>query len=199
MGAGLAGAFHLVGMARDGRKALHPRGAVAAGLLRIAGVEPPTGVRLLDSPGEHPCLVRLSRAAGWPHPVPDVLGIAVRVSPDYAPPADILFATTGLGVLGRHTLLPRWAHGTSAFTTLLPYAGPDGPLELALVPRFDGCWDLAVASPAGEWRRCGALSIGPPGPEDAELRFDPVGRVPEGLRQYEVVRRLRAPSYRHGG
>ena len=188
-GQALGSVFRMVGTLRAGPKALHPRGRVAEATMTITGGTP-LGVPLLDEPGEHPCLVRLSRATGVPAPLPDVLGLAVRVDE-----ADLLFASTGSGRLGRHLLVPRREHRDGTLATLLPLKSAQGPVELALEPGPAG-YSLLVASPGGTWQERGRLDIGLPGPDDPSLRFDPVGRTPTGLRQYDAVRRLRAPSYR---
>lgn len=195
-GRGLGALFAGVGHLRRGPRALHPRGEVYTGTLTIAGTADPSGVALLDEPGEHPCLVRLSRATGLPRPLPDVLGVAVRLSPAVGRRADLLFASTGTGPVSRYVLLPRGDHASASLTTLLPYRGPRGPLTLALVPAGRRRWDLWSAPARGEWTSRGVLTATTPGGDDEGLRFDPVGSPPEGLRQYDVVRRLRAPAYR---
>src|SRR4051794_12115042 len=55
----------------------------------------PTGSTLFDQAGECPALVRLSRGAGLPEPLPDIFGLAVRVIDAYGPNAhqDLLVNT----------------------------------------------------------------------------------------------------------
>lgn len=192
----LGAVFTAVGRLRRGPKALHPRGEVLTGTLTLTGSAGPSGVPFLDEPGEHPCLVRLSRATGVPRPLPDVLGLAVRVAPVGHRPADLLFASTGTGLVSRYVLVPRRDHTSAALTTLLPYRGPRGALTLALVPAGPQRWQLYSAPVRGEWTTRGELRALTPTGDDSGLRFDPVGSPPAGLRQYDVVRRLRAPAYR---
>jgi hypothetical protein len=45
----------------------------------------------------------------------------------------------------------------------------------------------------------GELLVGDPLEDDTTVRFDPIANIPQGLDQYGVVRRLRAPSYRASG
>src|SRR4051794_39078712 len=68
-----------------GRRVLHPRGTTLSGVLTVTGGD--TGAELLDRPGRHDVLVRLSRSAGLPAPLPDVHGVAVRVLDCYGPGA----------------------------------------------------------------------------------------------------------------
>lgn len=190
----LAATFRAVGELRHGPRALHPRGRVAHATLRLTG-GPATGAPLLDRPGEHPCVVRLSRATGLPHPLPDILGVAVRVEAASDSPVDLLFATTGTGTIGRHVLVPRQHHVAGAFTTLLPLHGSDGALLFGLAPTSTRSFDFLTAWAGRPWVKRGELLIGDPMGDEADLRFDPIGNIPEGLDQYGVVRRLRAPSY----
>ena len=192
-GQALGSAFRMVGTLRSGPKALHPRGQICQATLTITGGAP-LGVPLLDEPGEHACRVRLSRATGVPAPLPDVLGLALRL-----PEGDLLFASTGRGRVGRHLLVPRRSHRDGPLGTLLPLKSPHGAVELALDPTPSGGYTVLVATPGGPWEERGRLDVGLPGPDDPSLRFDPVGRTPAGLRQYDAVSRLRAPSYRRRG
>ncbi|WP_460800538.1 hypothetical protein [Nocardioides pacificus] len=204
IGAGLRGAFTVVGALRTGLahgRSLHPRGQVADATLVIEAAGEETGVALLDRPGSHACRVRISRAVGLPAPVPDIWGLAIRVpDPATGRDADLLVASTGLGVATRHVLLPRIAVDDGALTSLLPVATAGGPLLLSLTPvgappgahlRFE----LSTSRPGGAWTRRGFLEVAEPGEDDPELRFDPVRHAPAGVRQYGVVRRLREPSY----
>jgi hypothetical protein len=195
-GSGLGALFHTVGRWRAAPKALHPRGRVGTATLRVTGGRRRLGSPLLDVPGEHHVTVRYSRATGLPAPFPDVLGLALRIEQDGAGPADLLFASTGTGTVGRHLLVARREHDDGALTTLLPLRGAHGALLLALVPTAGGCYDLRAAAPGAPWETRGELVVHELGEDDRSLRFDPVTRTPAGLAQYDVVRRLRAPSYR---
>lgn len=181
------------------------------------------GVAFLDEPATLTGLARLSRAAGFPRPLPDILGLAVRWPvPAHGSPGpgdddvcDLLLATTGHTVLGRRLLRParRWAPGL--YGSLLPYAAGSRRVLLGAVARSSWSvpanlgalartvkggpllFDLAVASPRGPWRRFGLLELtGPALPDSAEpVRFDPVRHPIPGLEPAGVFQRLRGPIY----
>jgi hypothetical protein len=149
---------------------------------------------LLARPITHSCLVRWSRAAGLPAPLPDVEGMAIRFD---NPTADLLFAATGTGRLSRFLLVPRLSGGHGPQSTLLPVAAGQGPLLLMVAPLDDGeppsRWELAVAGAASDWESVGTLRVewGP----DRPTRFDPVQHTLPGTEHYPLVRALREPSY----
>lgn len=184
--------------ARPAAKPLHPRGAVVRGTLQRFGAAGATGVPWLDQPGSDEVLVRRSRALGLPDGVPDVLGLAVRVPTPDGGHGDLLFATTGLGPVTRFTLLPARTSRPTAFTTLLPYRTPAGPVLLGAQPRGPNGFSLSWAAGAGVWHGFAELrlheeSVGEP---DALVSFDPVTCPVPGLESYGWVRRLREPAYR---
>lgn len=196
----LGRAFGLLARLR-GTRALHPVGVCGRGSL-VVRPGPPSGVVLLDEPGPHPCRVRSSRATGLRH-WPDVEGLAVRVEGPGA--GDVLLASTGTGVVGRHLLTLRGpgAHGT--VTTLLPLSTVRGPLLLRLDPqpavagggRVSGpptTWRLSVAAPGQPWHERGRLEVLWDG-DDCDRRHDPVGHPPTGTWTHPFWARLRAPSY----
>jgi hypothetical protein len=68
-----------VGARLRGARVFHPRGVVVHATWVPAGGCPAlAGSALLD--GERPVLVRVSRAIGLPPRLPDILGLAIRVS-----------------------------------------------------------------------------------------------------------------------
>ena len=81
---------------RRGGKPMHPRGAVLDAVLERHGATPPFGVPWLDEVATDRVVVRLSRGAGLPAPLPDVLGLAIRLGGDAAP-VDLLLSSTGRG------------------------------------------------------------------------------------------------------
>lgn len=228
-GAGL-GAASAVGAAVRHDRPLHPKGALLTATVRRHGAPVPWGVPWLDEPGQDEALARVSRSVGLPAPWPDVLGLALRV-PVHAPPtsggrqpvaaqqpqvADLLFATTGLGTVGRFLLAPRRELAASPLSTLLPYRAPRGLVVLAATPADPGRplprdpEDLAAvaaaepvelvleaAAPTGPWRAFGLLLLTGPAdvPLDPPTAFDPVRRPLPGLEVPAALARLREPAY----
>lgn len=195
----LAGATRTLAAVRPAGKPLHPRGRLVTAVLRRHGVEPRTGVPWLDDSGVDEVLVRWSTAVGLPPGLPDVQGLAVRVplaeGDQRTRHADLLFASTGKGRLTRFVLtVARSAYGRP-LTTLMPYRSPRGPLVLAALPRSAGRFELACASPGGEWRPFAELTLSETQGPDPTISFDPVRNTVPGLQNYEAVRLLREPSY----
>lgn len=176
----LGAAFYAVGRLRRGRrKPLHPDGAVLPGTVHRDGAATTWGTAFLDATGEHEAVVRLSRSAGLPPPLPDVLGLAVRISID-GRDADLLMSSAGRSTVTRFLLRPRTSPGRGIYTTLLPYrsargpvliaADPDPPRRLSSQPaaladelgaepmRFT----LRCAAPRGRWEPFGTLEVGTP-------------------------------------
>jgi hypothetical protein len=192
-GAVLAAATRAVAAVRPARKPLHPRGEVVRGRIQRRGSAVPTGVAWLDEAGEDDVLVRRSRAIGLPPRLPDIHGLAVRVSTKDGD-GDILFATTGSGRITRFVLTTSRHPRSRPLTTLLPYDTGAGPVLLSAEGIEPGSYGLSWARPSGEWHPFGVLLLSTAG-ADAEISFDPVLHQIAGLRQYPSVRRLREPAY----
>jgi hypothetical protein len=205
-GRALAGMFRVLKAARPDRP-IHPKGIGLAGeLTRKGNSGEPSGLDWLDVPGTDSVVARFSRSAGLPQRLPDVLGLALRVTRNDGGPADVLFASTGWGLPGRFLLQPRLDASSATLTTLMPYRGRTGPVLLGLrtgnLPAgslSSGDWLLGLywAKPSGPWRQCGELRLrSAPAPSDTPLRFNPLENRPPGAQAYEWTRRLRERSYR---
>lgn len=206
-GQAFAGLFRLLKLARPDRP-IHPDGLGLSGTVtRTGNPGGRSGIDWLDSPGSDQVVARFSRSLGLPQSLPDILGLALRVSLAAGPgPADILFASTGWGLPGRFLLVPRLDVAGAAMTTLMPYRGSRGPVLLGLRTRSlppgslaSGEWVLGLywATPGGRWRECGEVRLqAGANPADTPLRFDPLEHQPPGAQAYSWTRRLRKPSYR---
>ncbi|MFD1212152.1 hypothetical protein ACFQ36_08865 [Arthrobacter sp. GCM10027362] len=213
-GAGLRLVFRAAKVLRPLRP-IHPGGISLTGLLeRLPVPAPGSGISWLDTPGTVTVQARLSRSVGLPPALPDILGLALRI-PAGSAYCDLLLASTGLSRPGRFLLVPRKSVSAAALTTLMPYKGGRGPVQLAartLAPvtglpaapdafrraLAGRTWTLALyhAGPWGKWRRFGTLSLGlDPARADTGVRFDPVLHPLPGAEIYEWTRRLREPSY----
>ena len=208
--------FGLLARVRGG-KPLHPRGALLSGTLEVTGARPASGVPWLEEPATLPATVRLSRSVGLPAPLPDVLGLAVRLEGAEGP-ADLLLSTTGSGTLTRFLLLPRRDAGQAFLSSLLPYLGPRGPLlfaaqfpEVVLPTSPEGLLEAVVASRprvellyaglVGPWVPFAALTLEAPadpgGAVDPVVSFDPVRHPLPGLLVPGWAGALRQPAYAH--
>lgn len=194
----LAAVFGLTARLR-GTRALHAVGVCGAGSLLVRP-GPPSGVVLLDDPGPHPCRVRWSRATGRGRGR-DIEGLALRVAGPAA--GDVLLASTGTGVLGRHLLVARLPDEHGPLTTLLPLSTARGPLLLRLDaldpggPSADApptAYRLLVSAPGHPWHERGRLEVVWTG-TDCARRHDPVGHPPTGAWTHPLWARLRDPSY----
>jgi hypothetical protein len=200
-----------VARARQG-KPMHPRGAVLAGRLVRTGCRPPVGVPWLDEPGTDDAVVRLSRGAGLPEELPDLLGLAVRVPGPDGRPVDLLMSSTGTGLLTRWLPQPRW-EAAGGYCSLMGYRAGAGTVVLGALPERTGvpsdpppataqavrgslAFTLVAAPPWEPWRPFGRLELGAPSdPLDPAVRFDAVLNPPPGLVADGPVARLREPSY----
>ncbi|MET8161221.1 hypothetical protein ABZT47_33100 [Sphaerisporangium sp. NPDC005289] len=220
MAGGAAAVFQAVARLRHGRP-LHPDGLVLDAALALHGASRPRGAAFLDEPADLRGVARLSRAAGLPPPLPDILGLALRWRTSAAPDggtgevtAELLLATTGHTLLGRRLLRPatRWSPGM--YGSLLPYAAGGGHVLLGVVARWPGPpaglaalrraseggplrFDLVVASPLGPWERFGTLTLTGPARSDAAepTRFDPVRNPIPGLPPTGLLQWARGPIY----
>lgn len=176
---------------RDRPRPLHPTGVTGDATWRVHTTAPvPVGVPVIDELGARPCVVRHSRAIGLPDERPDIEGVAVRLSGRDG--GDLLLAGTGDGWASRHVLVPRKTSGTCS--TLIPMRAPTGPILIRTTPDGDSRWELSWSRPGRAWHVFGTLAV--EGPGGSVAPFAPVGDPPAGLRQYDVVARLREPAYR---
>lgn len=193
LGAALGALTRAAGALRPADKPLHPRGEVRRGTLRRHGLRPGVGVAFLDEAGEDDVLLRESRAAGLPAPLPDVHGLALRVLlPDG--PGDVLMNTAGFGRWTRYALVPTRSAYARPLSTLIPYRTTAGPVLLGARGLGPDLLEVSCAVDGGPFRAFGEVELGP-GHGDQDLSFDPVAHTLPGLKQYDVARRLRAPSY----
>ena len=196
---------------RRSGKPMHPRGVVAHGVLQRHGDAGP-GVRWLDEAGTDPVLVRLSRGAGLPGLLPDLLGLAVRLTAA-GETVDLLMSSTGRGRLTRFLPVPRRS-AACAYSSIMGYRTDAGTVWLAAHPEQSQApsdpeplagelgerglaFDLVVAARAlGPWRPFARLAVtGPDERLDPDVRFDAVRNPPPGLVADGPMARFRSPAY----
>ena len=197
-----------------GRRSLHPDGIGFAATLYPAEEGAVRGIELFEA-GERSCFVRLSRGAGLPGSVPDILGVAVRVPDAYGEGRhqDLLFATSGSAPIARHLLLPGFrgffAH---PYSTILPYRTPQGPAILGAFPEPGGVsprgveelrsaapgrrFAIRIAGSRGGWAELATLMLGTTLPEDTTqgLRFNPAN-TGGGLEPAPLLAGIRTAAY----
>jgi hypothetical protein len=130
-----AGFYTLAALRR--RRSLHPTGVGYQGRLRVPDERPPRpGVPLFQAGATHPVLVRFSRGAGLPEPLPDALGVAIKLPGAHGPGVDqdlLLTSSTDRPLL-RRLLFPARSFVRGAFSTALPYDLGSERVVLLLVP-----------------------------------------------------------------
>ncbi|WP_396643829.1 hypothetical protein [Microbacterium sp.] len=214
IGTGLELAFALAQSLRRPRP-IHSRGVVLRGEVRWIPDAVPAGISWIDdAPADtRAVLARVSRSLGLPDPLPDILGLALRVDTDDGV-ADVELASTGWRVPQRFALLPHRRAERARFGILLPYRGDRGPVLMgartvsgrppATDPRaltgadIATTWTLELchAVPWGSWHPFALIDLRlDPDPDDRGLRFDAVRRPLPGARAYAWVRAARQPSY----
>jgi hypothetical protein len=201
-----------------GARIFHPAGAAYEARFR-ALVPTGVGAGVLADPRERPAVVRFSRGLGVPRPLPDFLGLSMRVPDAYGDGAhqDLLLAAAGRRPPGTFVPRPRSTFFGPAFSSLLPYriggelvlvgalaadrpppgaVEPLAELEAALASgplRFT----VAITRLTGRWTPAGVLEIGARLPDEssAALRFNP-WNTGGGVEPAGWPNRLRDPAYR---
>jgi len=202
-GAGRVLGAPLGALARARRgKPMHPRGVVREGVLDRTGASTVWGVPWLDGPGRDRVVVRLSRGAGLPPPLPDLLGLAVRLDGADGRRSELLLSTTGRGRWGRFVPVLRRDPATT-YGSIMGYRTDAGTVRLAAVGErstdADGeglVFVLAAARGTGPWVPFARLTLGSLlEPPDPDLRFDAVRHPPPGMVADGPLARFRAPAY----
>jgi hypothetical protein len=192
-----------------GGKPMHPRGAVFDAVLDRHG-GPDWGVPWLAATARDAAIARLSRGAGLPAPLPDLLGLAIRLTGGEA--VDLLLTTTGRGALTR--LVPVFRRDTATFySSIMGYRSDVGTIRFAAVAqahdvpsdpqplardvdRADLWFTVLAARGLGRWQPFGCLTLTRPVPSlDPDVRFDTVQHPPPGLFADGPMARFRAPAY----
>jgi hypothetical protein len=189
----------LAGLAAVRRgKSVHPDGVVHEARFVVSGLAAaPAGARLLREPGEYRAVVRFSRSLGVPRPLPDLLGISIRVLEPFerGRHQDFLLVTSVDRPILHHVFVPASDVQQRIYTSSLPYRAGDERFLVGVLPRdrsprgvgrteFDRlataaatgelAFDVAVASVEGRFTPVAELRIGDrlPAAFDA-LRFNP--------------------------
>ena len=211
-----AGLFGALSAIRRNR-VFHPVGDAFTGTLRLFPAEQ-TSFRLALLDGEtHETLVRFSRGAGLPEPLPDVLGLAVKIRGlADGGEQDLLLASSGRSPGTRNLLVPARSFFRCTYTTVLPYrvndeqvmfgadaeeslrerGGSFGDVQTAAATgalRFD----LLAARLGGPWETVGTLAVEGKCEQSVarDLRFNP-WRTTSELVPAGPLNTLRKNAYR---
>jgi hypothetical protein len=217
-GYALGGALAGLAAVRGG-KAVHPAGAVHRARLVVDGAaHAPRASELLSAPAEHPALMRFSRSLGLPRPVPDLLGVSLRVLDAYGPERHqdfMLVTSVDLPVL-HHLFVPATDVQQRLYSSSLPYRAGDETFLVGVVPDAESprpsgddeldrlsraaatgrlSFGLSIAPVGGRFRRVGSLHVGERMDHAADaLRFNPFN-CGGGLRPAGALNRLRDYAY----
>jgi hypothetical protein len=159
------------------------------GWLRVPDASPPRpGVPLFQAGATHPAILRFSRGAGLPEPLPDALGVAIKLPDAHSPGVDqdlLLTSSTDRPLL-RRLLFPARSFARGAYSTALPYDLGSERVVLLLIP-----------NPTSDGRSTGGIGHRPTGAL-AELRAIAAGLEFE-LRAAKVLGPIPAASHRDSG
>ncbi len=140
--------FGVLARWRSGR-AVHTRGTAVDATLTIDPGSA-TGLALAGS-RSRPAVVRASKSIGLPGRIPDLLGMALRISAGDDRLFDVLLASTGRRGIARMALLPSGNWWGRPYSTVLPYVVDGRRLVLGLeadagiVPAGADLGDVATA------------------------------------------------------
>ena len=202
IGTTVGGVLAALAAARRG-KAVHPHGVVYSGRLLIAGdATAPRQAGLLTQPAEHEAIVRFSRSVGVPRPIPDLLGMSIRLPGVHGPGRhqDFMLVTSADLPLAHHVFLPATDVQQRPYTSSLPYRAGDDLFLVGALPdpgsprpsgddEFDRL-DAAAATGRLRFRFAVAAMMG---------RFTPVGELWIGERLSGELDALRFNPFNTGG
>ena len=176
-------------------KAVHPHGVVHEATLEIPGGA--SGAVLFDTPAEHRAIVRFSRSLGFPRPLPDLLGLSLRVLDAYGPGRhqDLLLVTCGDRPLLHHVFLPADDVQQRPYSSNLPYRVAGELRVIGAVPAGEDRFELAIAAVGEPFASVGTIRVGARLPDAMdEMPFNPFN-TGGGLEPAGLLNRLRAYAY----
>src|SRR5918993_1248649 len=118
-------------------RAWPPHGAVYGAQLVVPGHGGPLGrTELFGTAVSRPALVRFSRSLGLPRPLPDLLGMSVRVPDAYGAGShqDFLMVTSVDAPVLHHLFVPAGDVSGRPYSSSLPYRVGDRSLIVGALP-----------------------------------------------------------------
>ena len=180
-----------------GARIFHPDGDAYSAVLHVPGGAR-TGVPLFDEARDLPAIVRLSRGAGLPEPLPDAIGLAVRLCDVHGPDRhqDFLLITSVNAPVLHHLILPGVLPDQS-YSSVLPYRIGGRLMLVGALPRGRGAYDLALAGVGERFTPVARLSLGARCPEEVSegIRFNP-WHTGGGIEPAGPLQKWRRGSYR---
>lgn len=217
-GHGLGAILAALAAARGG-KAVHPHGAAYRARLVVDGAPAaPRAARLLATPAEHETVMRFSRSLGVPRPIPDLLGVSLRVLDAYGPHRhqDFMLVSSVDRAVLHHIFVPATDVQQRPYSSSLPYRAGEETFLVGVVPdrgspRPGGddeldrlrraaatgrlTFGLAIAAVGGRFERVGTLHVGERLPAQVDaLRFNPFN-CGGGMWPVSALNRLRDYAY----
>jgi hypothetical protein len=156
---GLSSALAGLAAVRRG-KPVHPHGVTYTGELTILGHAEAPAARLLSEPAQYGVVVRFSRSLGLPRPLPDLLGVALRVLSVYGPgeDQDLLFISSVDRPILHHLFVPSGEVWAAPYSSSLPFRSGPRRFLLGLLPHLQG--DERPAGADEFERLAGAVTAG---------------------------------------
>lgn len=209
-----AATFAALSRAR-GARFFHPVGHVFPGRIDWdAAASDWLPAPLLRARPEAEVVVRFSRGLGLPEPLPDFLGIAVKIRDAYGPAhdQDWLLVSSGRDPLTRHSLIPSPGFSSLPYSTVLPYRWKDQLVTFAAFAESDNAsartlrdlvraaregrlaFRLAVAPEGRAHTEIGRVSVNVPTTMSGAARFNPWNTSPE-LKPAGALNELRRRTY----
>jgi hypothetical protein len=184
-----------------GKRIFHPTGTVYVGTLTIANKEDLPTCSLFQKSQHYQVIIRLSRGVGFPEPLPDILGFAMRIVDAYGPELhqDILMVTCGRGIFSKYGMFFRFNFFSSFFSTILSYKIGQRKYLFGIIPsgKDSSIFTFGISSPLGHWSSIGKIELGEVASEHIvkELRYNP-WNTGSDMQPFGFLQRLRKNAYR---
>ena len=187
--------FALISFARGG-KAFHPKGVAHTATVVLHGSShaPPS---VLAEAGEHEAVVRFSRALGLPRPLPDLLGLSLRLRDVHGPGRhqDFLLVTSVDAPVLHRVFVPADDVQQRPYSSSLAYAAGSQRFLVGALPAGGTLFHLAVCAVNGRFTPIGEIRVGAQLPPEYDaMRFNP-WNTGGGIAPAGFLNRLRAYAY----